>query len=784
MTTAAPLPPPPAPGAPSVRSLADQLRARDDSSLVELLVARPDLASPLPPDIATLAARATTRAGVARALDQLDTPQLQVLDVLAALDEPADPDEVSRVWGADASAVLRGLERLALIFTGEGGIRMVRMTRDLMGPYPAGLGPPLREALDRRSPAALAQLGARLGVEPSGDPDTTIRRLASVLADPDAIATLLAGGPPDAGRILRRLTWGPPIGEAAAPGSATAEAVTWLLRHGLLAAGDEGRVVLPREAGLALRGGRVHEAPLVEPPDYARARYAGLQVDNTAAAAAGEAVRLVAQLLGALDRNRLPALRSGGVGIRELRRLGLELGVDEATTARAAEAAYTAGLIADDTDTDTAFVPTPDADGWNGDDTAQRWAELVSAWIGSVRVAALSGSKDTAGAVRAALSDAVERPASVELRGTLLRLLADLPPGTATDAQALSLRLAHDTPRRAGPAREALVQALLDDATWLGLIGLGSLSGPGRALLVGGEAAAAAVVRDLLPEPVDHIVLQADLTAVAPGPLVGWLDTELSLAADVESRGAATVYRFTADSVRRALDAGRDAEALLDTFERASTAGVPQPLAYLVRDVARRHGAVRVGVATTYIRSDDETALSELLVDRRAAALGLRRLAPTVLLSGAEPAALLRVLRSLGLAPMIDGDANAVAGRARPRRATRRQVPRPLEASPPVELLREAVARWRVTEAGPRPGSTGLPRMEPALSLAVLRDALATGSRVWIGYVDETGRATQRLVVPRALDAGRLTADEVGRAGSRLFSVHRVTGAALDLVSD
>ncbi len=777
-------------GVVAVRSLADHLRSRSTGSLVELLRARPDLAVPLAPDMATLAARATTRAGVARALDRLDVPQLQVLEVLAALDEPADPGSVSLAWGADATEVIAGLEHLALVWSGEGGLRMVRMARDLLGPYPAGLGPPLREALDRRSPAALAQLGERLGVPASGDPDTTIRRIADLLRDPDRIAELLRDAPPEAERILARLTPGPPVGEVGAVAGATAQAVTWLLRHGLLAAAEDGRVVLPREAGLALRAGRVHADPRTSPPDHGGAQRPVRSVDLAAGGAAAEAVRLVSQLLASVERSRVPVLRTGGLGVRELRRLAGELRVDETTAARVAETAYGTGLIMDDEEGDPSFVVTTDGEDWLGQDAPVRWAALASSWVTSVRVAALSGSRDAAGTVRAALSEAVERPASVELRGQLLDLLAMLPPGTAVDLAGLTARLTFLAPRRATPARDTLVEALLDDAAWLGLTGAGALSTPGRALLGDGAAAAAAAMRGLLPEPVDHIVLQADLTAVAPGPLVGWLDTEMALAADVESRGAATVYRFSADSVRRALDAGRDAEALLDTLERASTAGVPQPLAYLVRDVARRHGAIRIGLAGTYVRSDDENALSELLADRRAAPLGLRRLAPTVLLSSADPAALLKVLRSLGAAPVVDSEGGAPTGsaagvnRSQVRRVSRRRATRAPDALPDETALREAVARWRVTESGPKPGSAGLPRMEPAVSLSVLRDAIGTGGRVWIGYVDETGRATQRLIVPRSLEAGRLTAEEVGRAGPRLFSVHRVTGAVLDSVED
>jgi len=42
----------------------------------------------------------------------------------------------------------------------------------------------------------------------------------------------------------------------------------------------------------------------------------------------------------------------------------------------------------------------------------------------------------------------------------------------------------------------------------------------------------------LLPQEVDHVLIQADLTAVAPGPLEQDFARRLALLADVESRGA------------------------------------------------------------------------------------------------------------------------------------------------------------------------------------------------------------------------------------------------------
>ena len=54
------------------------------------------------------------------------------------------------------------------------------------------------------------------------------------------------------------------------------------------------------------------------------------------------------------------------------------------------------------------------------------------------------------------------------------------------------------------------------------------------------------VVAELTRDDVaDLFEVQADLTAVAPGPLESTLARRLQVLAEVESRGGATVYRFT-----------------------------------------------------------------------------------------------------------------------------------------------------------------------------------------------------------------------------------------------
>src|SRR5690606_30184654 len=323
------------------------------------------------------------------------------------------------------------------------------------------------------------------------------------------------------------------------------------------------------------------------------------------------------------------------------------------------------------------------------------------------------------------------------------------------------------------------------------ITGMGALASFVRPLLERHDdkavAAAADAIRSSLPEPLDHVLLQADLTAVAPGPLRPDLERELALLSDVESRGGASVHRFTAASLRRALDEGYSAADVHRFLATISRTPVPQPLTYLVDDVARRHGHLRVGVASSFVRCDDETVLAEIMADPSAAALGVRRLAPTVLASSLSANLLLERLRRMGYSPVSEAaDGTIVVGRAELRRAAAQPAPQPLvtERAVPEETLLAAAVR--ALRAGERSRHERPPDAAPARltsngagqTLAELREALAVGATVWIGYVDHHGATTERLVDPARLEGGWLSAFDHRSGEVRSFAVHRISGIA------
>ncbi|QUC62735.1 helicase-associated domain-containing protein [Streptomyces sp. A2-16] len=306
------------------------------------------------------------------------------------------------------------------------------------------------------------------------------------------------------------------------------------------------------------------------------------------------------------------------------------------------------------------------------------------------------------------------------------------------------------------------------------------------------SAAAARLLAPLLPEPLDHVLLQADLTAVAPGPLQRSLAEVLDVLADVESKGGATVYRFTPASVRRALDAGQSASDLHAFLAAHARTPVPQPLTYLIDDVARRHGHLRVGAASAYVRCDDDALLNEILADKRAAGLRLRRLAPTVLAAQADPASLLEGLRAMGFAPAAESaEGDVLITRAHAHRTPPRTAPEPVPDGPPVPdatLLSAAIRAVRAgdlasttprkqTDAPPR--ATGeLPRTGSAETLATMQAAVLTGEALWIGYVNAEGAASQRVIAPIRVEGGFVTAYDHTADEVRTYPLHRVTGVA------
>ncbi|MGW5073231.1 helicase-associated domain-containing protein [Rhodococcus sp. NPDC004095] len=747
-------------------SLATWLSTRSDRELAELLRLRPDLAVPPPANLSVLASRAEQRASVLRVADDLSVLELTLIGLLAR--DGAAESGVRRDQLADAvagRAPARAVDRALTVLRDRAlvwGTKVLRVT------------PAARDAVTWRIDPATTTLTA------------------------DQIAAAVAGLTEDERRLLDTLATSSPIGRTrdAAPGTSPDRPVQRLLASGLLTWLDEQTVELPQQVGQVLRGETVTDPSVLAPPAVRGTKHKVAEVNAAAAGEALELIRHCEELLGALGDHPAPTLKAGGLGVREARRLAKVVGIDEVRVSLLVELLSAAGLIAAGVpdplpaaDTgDEYWAPTTAADAWLEGTPGHRWHLLAQVWLDLPRRPWTVGLRDPHDKPIAALSDEVRASGAPRDRRFVLDVVAELGTGVGASAAAVAAVVAWRRPRWAGRLGVSAIEHTLREATAVGLIGRGALSSPGRSLLHGGppESVLAEMVA-ALPKPIDHVLVQADLTVIAPGPLVPDLLAQITLVADVESAGAATVYRVGEASVRRALDAGRTAAELHALFASHSRTPVPQALTYLIDDVARRHGRLRAGIAQAFVRCDDPAMLAEVLSSPVAEALALRALAPTVAVSQASLGEVLEQLRAAGFAPAGEDSSGAIVdlrppGARVPRRRARgvRRMPAPPTDEQLDLLVRQLRAGQRAasTPRGEAVRSDGT-RAGSAATMALLQLAVKVGRSVRIGYVDAQGIASERIVDPVSVGGGQLDAFDPADGAIRRFTLHRVTSVSL-----
>ena len=610
------------------RSLADVIRSLDPAGVERLLAARPDLALPRPLNLEDLAERAASPTSSRLAIDRLTAWERRVCTALAASPEDISTRRLAALMQADRPAVesaVGHLARLALAWGSDRGWRLTSGARQALGPFPAGLAP--------ESP--------------------------SPMTDADIDAALTRSGD-DVRKLLERLMWDTPVGQvrdADRRGNGDSPADRALAAR-LLRARDAHTAILPREVSLRLRGGRLfqHPVPSAVPP-WPTADGPDPRADRAGLGAAFELIRLVEQTVDDFGLQVRRPLASGGLSRKHITAVTAAIG-SPATATLVLELCRATGLLATD---GRAWLPTMAFDRWASAPDRRRWQILVEAFRA---MAAWPG----AGAL---LTPGEDVAWAAPMRTLLLDELRAAPAGVAVTGELLTARLAwlrplwdtEDLPRR--------IDQVLRELTLLGFVALGRRS-----------ALADPDHEPDFPDHVERVIIQGDLTAVSPGPLTREVSSTLGVLADRESVGGAGVHRFTADSIRRALDAGWNAESIREWITRHSDTGLPQPLAYLVDDVARRHGAVQVSAVSAVITVDDPVVAEALLNDVRARPLGLRRLAGGVLGSIAEPEDVVALLRLLGHAPIARDASGEPAVAPTSRRA--RLTPVPVSDRPPL----------------------------------------------------------------------------------------------------
>ncbi|MBG0829208.1 helicase-associated domain-containing protein [Planomonospora sp. ID67723] len=655
------------------------LKTLDEERLARVLANRLDaIAPPWPRRLDTLAQRLGNGFAVMEVLRVLPLPALEVAEASLALGDQAGPQTLAGLLGVPESELAPWLDTLfdhALAWPdGEGRVRVVGALARWWT-APCGLGEPLTHYLNSWtvSTDALRGLARSLGLQ-HGPKRRTIARISETLSDPARVAALLERAPAGTDRLLEDFAWDGPVrdvdgGRFVVPGTPE----KWAADHGMVFRPSWNVAEMPREVALALRGPDYRPPFNPVPPDLATHPVDPETVDHLMTLAAPHVVERCAALLENTAKTPLPLLKAGGVGVREVRRVAKETGCDEDETRLLLEICAVARLLAWD-EPAGGLVPTDRFDRWRLDDAAARLRVLLSAWWRMER----SSLRRIGGKYGTVLGDDPSGTAVARARRALLGVLARLPASTACADRAGLVRLTHwHAPLLDRALLAECAPGVLEEARLLGLVAQDAITDLGRALAV--LDADAGDENDDSSPAVEHdpalvecstralasvrrsALFGADLTAVVTGPPSAELAELLDRAAERESRGAASVWRFSPASVRGALDTGHTAESLLGELAEVGT--VPQPLEYLVRDVARRHGEVTVTTVACIVQASDPALLAEIAAHRRLSRLGLRLLAPTVLASAMPADRTLAALRENGYAPVPIEDTGEITVR-------------------------------------------------------------------------------------------------------------------------
>ena len=451
---------------PKPRSLADDLRARSETELTDLLLGRPDLAHPTPADITGLARRATATPSVSRALDQLSAPQLHILFTLrsAAMSVDELATAVDPAVAHHTEDLVSTLRTLGLVWGHNDSVSAVTSVRE-------SVTEPYKDALELPT------------VTPS---------------------------PSDSGSPVQDI-----------------QSQSGLIAHNFLS--------LMHDALYIFR-----ITPLI-------------------------------------------ALRTGGVSTREVDRLAEFLGIPEPETCLLLEVGHAAGLIA--LTTSLQWELTTKYESWRAKSREQQWVVLAQAWLDLP----LIGSE-----TKKPLATTQNSPAIGVMRWQSLRTVAWWNDNNAVPStkewKTFLKTLEYFYPRRRGAMRNDVAKVTLVEAELMGITHGGVLSEAGNQITLDHPSAAAKAL--VLPKEIDHFLIQGDLTVIAPGPLPLEVGEQLHAIADIERRGAASVYRFTAETIRRGYEAGWVQPNFAQFFATWAKGSVPQPLTYLVQEAASTEAVV------------------------------------------------------------------------------------------------------------------------------------------------------------------------------------------------
>ncbi len=319
---------------------------------------------------------------------------------------------------------------------------------------------------------------------------------------------------------------------------------------------------------------------LVVVSDSERRELSAADIDRDASLAIFDVIQALTELIFELEQRYIREVGKRGVGLPDVKRLAAHLSKSNEYAKQVFELAQFANLAEIE---GSRWQLGQRAENWISWSDRERWSHLAETWL------SLLGDE----AARELL--AIQPAASFERRLAEVYPFAD---STATNRIKKVAEIAN------------LIGLIANSqaTSWLGLLST-SLQAASERAIAG------------LPSAAERLIIQADLTLIAPSPLPTELEISLRRFADTEQIGMASSYRLSALSVSHGLETGLAIDEIRALLLRLSGKELPQPVDYLLKEAESRFARLKVYAiksgAHSQIVSTDKILLAEIHNDQR-----------------------------------------------------------------------------------------------------------------------------------------------------------------------
>jgi hypothetical protein len=437
-------------------------------------------------------------------------------------------------------------------------------------------------------------------------------------------------------------------------------------------------------------------------------------VDRDAGLEIFETVQAINELIFDLELRYVREVGKRNVGLPDLKRLANHLRKNNDYAREIYDLSGFANLI---TLADGRWQLTPQSDAWLTWSPAERYLHLCLVW-------------------RQMLGDTSAR----ELNATISNLTLPI---------SLSEKLPAVYPF-ADNSVSSKITKLSKFAAMLGLSANGWMSSWCSKVLVCEHQAASELATQHLPANQNRIIVQADLSIIAPGPLPTGLEIQLRRFVNTEQIGVASTYRLSALSLSHGLETGMDENQIRELLAEMSGTKLPQPVDYLIREAANRFKKLTVSAgidsARSVIRSSDVVQLASIMNDSRLKPFAIHALPNGDLVSRFEPEVVYFGLREIGLpAVRIDASGEVISPH---------QVNAQADGVSATKSVREDIARLREQDAkvGDSPDGDDLTRQ--------IELAIKNKGKVLVTVKSAAGDEIDFALEPIGIANGRLRAKD------------------------